>query len=146
MKKNTKRNRKLKKTSKNRKLLALFILIVVLLLIIIGLFFKNQIEDYFKFVGKVILGSEDCSEWNECYFTYSLDDSDNIILDGEQKRTCLVNGIEKTETKKCFSKESITAKKTDNHIEVYDSKENLISKLEIVKDDEYKRLNIEIFK
>ena len=144
-KNNIKRDKKREKLI-NRGVLIFFILIfIILLLISIIINFKNQIGNYIKLTGKNILENDYCGDWNECYFTYSLDDSDNIILDGEQKRTCLVNGIEKTETKKCFSKESITAKKTDNYIEVYDSQGNLISKLEIVKDDEYKKLNIEIF-
>lgn len=144
MKKKRKKRVKVKITD-HKKFLVLFILLAVLLLIIIILF-KNQIGDYIKIAGKNILKTDDCSDWNECYFTYNLDNSENVILDGEQKRTCLDNGVEKTETRKCFPNKSITTKRAGSYIEVYDSQGNFISKLELDKVDEYEKLNIEIFK
>lgn len=136
-----------KRALRKNKILILLIIVIFLLILVVLIAFKTKIVDYLPFVGKTILKTEDCDEWSKCYFTYDLDDSDNIILDGEQKRTCRINSVEKVETKTCFPRESITAKKAGNYIEVYDSNRKLISKLEIVKepDSDYNKLNIDIF-
>ena len=129
---------------KNKEIL---ISVIVFLLIVLTIFiYRSQIGNYIN-VGKTIFeNNKACNEWSECNFIYNLDDYNNVISDGEQKRICLIGGIETVETKKCTSGKEIITRTTQEYIEIYDSNKNLISKIKLKKENQTdtSKLNIEI--
>jgi hypothetical protein len=103
--------------------------------------------------GKIDCISDwECDEWSTCHAIYTLDNAINseLVLLGEQERLCKDNNhclSYLVDRRECDNRGFVTVKKTEidnkQYIEIFDEKNNLVSKLEFIK-GEHSVLNIEI--
>ena len=94
----------------------------------------------------------ECSEWSACQAVYDLEDiiEEKVLLDGERQRKCVDKNnceYDKFEREECVTKLPVYAKKVfrcnDNYIEIYDSKDILISRMKLV-DGLYQKLDVQM--
>jgi len=94
----------------------------------------------------------ECSEWSNCMAVYDLGDiiGEKVLLDGEKQRKCIDKNnceYDKFEREECVTKLPVYAKKVfrcnENYIEIYDSRDILISRMKLV-DGIYQKLDIQM--